>query len=347
MPAIRNHVRRPDSNFECAAVGRFGLAGHHLHGLGPSHRGPRASPASSGSPGAPLAAARRAWRRRARPPGARRPARGPAGRPVPALRRSASIDSSSRLRSSPRSRVSCASLMSCGGSDQLGDAPVELLLAGIVVRQPEDRAPVVLPLPRRHLPARGSEVVEREGGLQRAPVGLHPGDGLTVEGDGGVDRAGAVLAQRHVDVGIDLAAGEHEQAGDERRTRESASAPRLIIGSERVRNRRRDEPARPQGSTCGSRRTRTRTNWRDQRVHDPAAHASSLRCCYSGVPLPASSTGGGSTPSIERNTISSSSASITIVSPARNSFQRIFSESGSSTMRWIARRNGRAPSAGS
>ena len=41
------------------------------------------------------------------------------------------------------------------------------------------------------------------------------------------------------------------------------------------------------------------------------------------------------------------SASTTIVSPAWNSFHRIFSESGSSTMRWIARRSGRAPSAGS
>ena len=72
-----------------------------------------------------------------------------------------------------------------------------------------------------------------------------------------------------------------------------------------------------------------------------------------GVPEPASSTGGGgstgggSTPSTLRNTISSPSASTTIVSPAWNSFQRIFSDSGSSTRRWIARRSGRAPSAAS
>ena len=60
-------------------------------------------------------------------------------------------------------------------------------------------------------------------------------------------------------------------------------------------------------------------------------------------PEPASSTGGGSIPSMARKTISSSSASTTIVSPAWNSFHRIFSESGSSIMRWIARRSGRAP----
>ena len=49
------------------------------------------------------------------------------------------------------------------------------------------------------------------------------------------------------------------------------------------------------------------------------------------VPLSASSIGGGSKPSMARKTISSSSESTMIVSPAWNSFHRIFSESVSST----------------
>ena len=47
------------------------------------------------------------------------------------------------------------------------------------------------------------------------------------------------------------------------------------------------------------------------------------------------------------HTTSSFSASTMIVTPARNSFQRMRSESGSSTMRWMARRRGRAPNVGS
>src|SRR5262249_54004764 len=68
-----------------------------------------------------------------------------------------------------------------------------------------------------------------------------------------------------------------------------------------------------------------------------------------GPPAPASSIGGGSRPSMARKVISfspdsgSSSASTTIVSPARNSFHRRRSDSGSSTLRWMARRSGRAP----
>ncbi len=63
---------------------------------------------------------------------------------------------------------------------------------------------------------------------------------------------------------------------------------------------------------------------------------------------PASSTGGMSGGRLAfSKTISPSRASTMIVCPARNSFHRSFSDRGSSTMRWIVRRNGRAPSAGS
>src|SRR4029453_16840481 len=62
---------------------------------------------------------------------------------------------------------------------------------------------------------------------------------------------------------------------------------------------------------------------------------------------PASSTGGtwGGTPA-PSNTISPSRASTMIVWPARNSFHRSFSDSGSSTSRWIVPRTGRAPTDG-
>ena len=74
-----------------------------------------------------------------------------------------------------------------------------------------------------------------------------------------------------------------------------------------------------------------------------------------GAPLPASSIGGGWTPSIAwkvRCGPSSPSTGVvsrstTIVSPTRNSFHKIRSESGSSTSCWMARRSGRAPSCGS
>ena len=74
---------------------------------------------------------------------------------------------------------------------------------------------------------------------------------------------------------------------------------------------------------------------------------------YSPLPAPAISTGGGCSPSMERNTMTGSlasgsgSTSTMMVSPARNSFQRIFSERGSSTRRCKARRSGRAPMVGS
>ena len=48
------------------------------------------------------------------------------------------------------------------------------------------------------------------------------------------------------------------------------------------------------------------------------------------APAPASSTAGGSKPSMARKTSAPSSSSTMTVSPTRNSFQRIFSESGSS-----------------
>ena len=64
-------------------------------------------------------------------------------------------------------------------------------------------------------------------------------------------------------------------------------------------------------------------------------------------PAPASSTGGGCRPSTVRKTSSSLSTSTMIVSPARNSFHRMRSDSGSSTNCWMARRSGRAPSVGS
>ena len=64
------------------------------------------------------------------------------------------------------------------------------------------------------------------------------------------------------------------------------------------------------------------------------------------APAPANSTAGGSKPSMARKTRAPSSSSTITVSPTRNSFQRIFSESGSSTSCWIERRKGLAPSSG-
>src|SRR4029079_14074131 len=75
----------------------------------------------------------------------------------------------------------------------------------------------------------------------------------------------------------------------------------------------------------------------------------------SGAPVAASSTTtGDKKPSTELNFSrfspafsGSSSVSTTMISPARNSLYRIFSLSTSSIIRWMARRNGRAPSCGS
>src|SRR6266540_3764147 len=62
---------------------------------------------------------------------------------------------------------------------------------------------------------------------------------------------------------------------------------------------------------------------------------------------PASSTAGVSGESGASNVISPSWTSTITVCPARNSRYSNFSDSGSSTIRWIVRRSGRAPSAGS
>src|SRR5207244_12275916 len=97
-----------------------------------------------------------------------------------------------------------------------------------------------------------------------------------------------------------------------------------------------DAPASPEGGAGG------------EVVRGPCQTASA-------GPVPANSTGGVSgARCVDRKTIlrlpsfsGSGSVSTTIVWPAPNSFQRIFSDTGSSRRRWIARRSGRAPREGS
>jgi putative ABC transport system permease protein len=84
-----------------------------------------------------------------------------------------------------------------------------------------------------------------------------------------------------------------------------------------------------------------------QRRRCELSDAPRSRCSYSAGPASASSTDGGSKPSTVRNTISPPSASTMTVSPAVNSLNRMRSDMGSSIMRWMARRRGRAPSVGS
>ena len=120
-------------------------------------------------------------------------------------------------------------------------------------------------------------------------------------------------------------------------------------------------PARSASTTRRSGPT-VRTSWRAHSAARPRQGAASShtagsrgRSRYSGsAPAPASSSGGGSMPSIARKlscgpspSIGDSSTSTTMVSPTRNSFHKMRSESGSSTICWMARRSGRAPSCGS
>ena len=87
----------------------------------------------------------------------------------------------------------------------------------------------------------------------------------------------------------------------------------------------------------------------------PGGPGRGLSVCVLAVAVVAISTAaGGTKPSTLVNLIrsspglsGSSSVSTTMISPAWNCLNSSISESGSSTRRWMARRNGRAPSVGS